>query len=34
MPRLGLFNCCCRCLIFLRFGLWMMNVPEPMYSAW
>ena len=34
MPRLGLFNCCWRFLVFLRLGLWMMNVPEPMYSAW
>jgi len=30
IPRLGLFNCCCRFFVFLRFGLLIMNVPEPM----
>src|ERR1035437_6561398 len=29
IPRLGLFSCCCRFLPFLRLGLLMMNVPEP-----
>ena len=31
IPRLGLFSCCCRFLPFLRFGLLIINVPEPMY---
>jgi hypothetical protein len=32
-PRCGFFNCDCRILIFFRFGLLMMNVPLPKYSA-
>jgi hypothetical protein len=32
-PRLGFFSWDWRVFIFLRFGLLMMNVPLPTYSA-